>query len=360
MTFKLLILARDLSSALSACAHAVDGGSKIPILKTVRIQIDGETASFMATNTEITIVTKRQCEGSGSACVDLAALAQKVSTLKQDDFVRIEGEEKSVTVSQKKSRWKLPVLFDDWPIRVADPLAGDPVAIGSDFVAALQVARGSVQPGALTNYGGIWTQDGHVISVDGRQMRFIDTGTDIGMAIFHPSIADRMKSLFPNGADAILSENAAEFSSDDLRMKTRLMAYQMSDWRAGREKFEGMSKNECAVDRDGFLAALKRASAIGASGERQGAFINMQVRFRADKIEIFTRNIAGEEGLDEIAIACPIEADVGMNGGLLIGAVDTLKGELRVRYGDASCPILLEPVGAEKADMRVVFPRVFS
>lgn len=360
MTFKLLILARDLSSALSACAHAVDANSKIPILKTVRIQIDAETASFMATNTEITIVVKRQCEGDGSACIDLAALAQKVSTLKQDDFVRIECDEKSVTVSQKKSRWKLPVLFDDLPIRVADPLAGNPISVSSDFVAGLQIAKGSVQQGALTNYGGIWAQDGHVISVDGRQMRFIDTGTDIGTAIFHPSIADRMKALFPNGADTILSETAAEFSFDDLRMKTRLMAYQMSDWRAGREKFEGMSKNECVVDRDELLGALKRASAIGASGERQGAFINMQVRFRTDKIEIFTRNIAGEEGSDEIAANCPVEADIGMNGGLLIGAVETLKGELRVRYGDASCPILLEPVGAERADMRVIFPRVFS
>lgn len=360
MTFNLLILSRDLSAALSACSQAIEANSKIPILKAVRIQIDGETASFMATNTEITIVAKRTCEGNGSACIDLAALSQKVSTLKQDDFVRIEGDEKSVTVSQKKSRWKLPVLFDDWPIQVTDPLAGDPISIGSNFVAALQIAKGSVQQGALTNYGGIWTQDGHVIAVDGRQMRFIDTGTDIGTAIFHPSIADRMKALFQNGADAILSETAAEFSSDDLRMKTRLMAYQMSDWRAGREKFEGMSKNECVVDRDELLGALKRASAIGASGERQGAFINMQVRFRTDKIEIFTRNIAGEEGSDEIAAACPVEADVGINGGLLIGAVDTLKGELRIRYGDASCPILLEPAETSAANMRVIFPRVFS
>lgn len=357
MTFTLKILAREITSAIAACAHVVDQSSKIPILKCTRISVEGGQASFLATNTDQTIVAKRACEGEGVACIDTQALSVKVSSLKPDDIVAMIGDGKFVTITQGRTKWKVPVLLDDFPLSVAEPVKGSPVTVDRRFIEKLVVAKGATQPAAMTNYAGVWLDKGHIIAVDGRQMRVI-SAADLPTCVIPPIVIDKAASLFKIDAEVTISETAIQFATEQLLFKAKLYDYKPSDWRAGIAKFDGMAKFAVGVEVEEFLATLRRAAAITASGEKGGVFINMQLRFQAGQIEVFTRNSSGEEGSDTMDCEIYEEAfaEVGINGGMLIAAADTLEGEIRLRYGGASDPIML----GDDDDLRVIFPRMFS
>lgn len=357
MTFALNILAREIASAIAACAQVVDQSSKIPILKTTRISVAGGIASFLATNTDQTITARRACEGEGVACIDTQALAVKVSSLRPDDIVSMIGDGKFVTITQGRTKWKVPVLLDDFPVSVGAPVKGDAVPVDRRFIDRLVIAKGATQPTAMTNYAGVWLDKGYIVAVDGRQMRVI-AGADLPTCVIPPVVVDKAASLFKIDAEVTVSDTAIQFATENLTLKAKLYDYKPSDWQAGIAKFDGMARYGVGVEAEPFLATLRRAGAIGSSGEKTGAFINMQLRFQAGQIEVFTRNSTGEEGSDTLDCEIYEEAfaEVGIHGGMLIAAVDTLEGEIRLRYGGASDPIML----GDDDNLRVIFPRMFS
>ena len=359
MTFTMSILAREITAAIAACAQIVDSHSQIPILRCTRIAIADGMASFTATNTDQSVVAKAACDGAGIICVDTAALSAKVQTLKPDAVISFVGDGKSVTITQGRTRWIIPLLNpDDFPFaQVASQLDGEPIEMDAATIASLAVARGAVLPGAPSNYAGVWIDGGHIVAVDGRQMRILK-GID-GPSCVLPHVAiDKIVAMFKDdGARVRVSESAAQFTSATLLLKTKLMEAKPSDWRAGLTRFDSQSVNVCTVDAELFMQACKRAAAIQASGEKAGSFINMQVKFRDDRIDILTRNREGEEGNDAVECMGGANSDVGVNGGLLIAALDTLSGRIEVRYGVPRDAVIMRDASGS---VRVVFPRIFS
>lgn len=359
--FQMSIMAREITAAIAACAQVVDSHSQIPILGATHISIAGGVASFTATNSDQTIIARAACEGQGIACIDTAKLSAKVQSLRPDSAVNFEGDSKTVTVVQGRTKWIAPLLNpDDFPFaQIAGQLEGDAIEMDAVTIASLAIARGSVLVGAPSNYAGVWLSDGHIVAVDGRQMRIM-VGIDCLPCVLPPTTVDKVTALFKGGARVRVSENAAQFTSESLLLKTKIIDAKPSDWRGGMKKFEGTSVNACTVNADLFQQACKRAAAIQASGEKSGSFINMQVRFRADMIEIFTRNRDGEEGNDSVECIGVEDSDVGVNGGLLIDALGTLDGRLTVQYGTPRDAVIMRPEGTGTENVRVVFPRIFS
>lgn len=359
MTFSLRIFTREIASALAACSHIADANSKIPILKATRIEISDGTARFMATNSEQTIVVRAACEGHGVACVDTAALHQKIQALRPAEVVSIEGDGKQVTITQGRTKWKVPVMLDDWPINVIQPVKGDAVKVGREFMGALTIAKAATLPSATTNYAGVWIDSGHVLAVNGREFRAIESAT-LPSCVISTVTVDKATTLFKDGAEVTVGEYAIQFSTDFLTLKSNLLQLKAADWKTIMERIRSTLVHSCIADASTLAACMKRAAAIGASGEKSGSFINMQVRFREGEIGIYTRNLLGEEGNDDNPCEGGGEADIGVNGGLIIAALETLSGPVRLSYGTARDAIILEPAGSDQTNIRAVFPRVFS
>lgn len=362
MTFSLRIMARELAAAVSACGQFADTKSPVAVLKSVRISISTGVASFVSTNTMQTIRCEAACEGEGSACIDANFLAPKTAALRQNEPVNLDGDGKIVTISQGKSKWRVPVYIDDFPLSVAEPVGADPVEVGADFIAALK----NIRPGALNQdtghaYSGVWLDDNSVIAVDGRQMRAQEHAASLPVCILPVAAVDKITALFKEGCTVRIDTARAQFSRDGITVITRLFDGKPMEWRKGLQGFRDKSAQSCIVPAEDFALAIRRAAAIGASGEKAGSFVNMQLRMRPGKIEVFTRNAVGEEGEDEIAVEREGDADIGINGGLLIDALGTLPaGKLRLSHGDNSAPIILEPEASDLANLRVVFPRYFT
>lgn len=359
MTFSLRIMARELASAIKSCAQVSDTSGKIPILKTTLIDAKSGTASFTATNTDQTITARAACEGDASFCIDTATLAAKISTLRSDQPVSIDGDDKSVTISQGRTKWKMPILpAEDFPN--TGTVNGDPVTVTDEFAAAILAVAPVVATAFGLPHAGVLIDGNKIVATDGKQLRLVEiTPTFPRSAILPP----RACSLIPANCEVRIDEWGASFTTDALTFKTKLISGQFPDYPRVVASFSGELVNSANVDREQFLASLERASAIKASGEKQGTFINMQLRFRDEEIEVFTRNhIEGEEGSD--FVACERtggDSDVGFNGSMIIAAVQSLTSEtVTIRYGKASSPVIIEPLNSKGENIRVVMPRAFS
>lgn len=363
MTFTLTAKANSISAAITACAQAVDTGAKIPILKTVRISVSDNTVTAIATNTDQTILARFDADGAGIICVDAAMLASKLATLRPDADVKFDGDDKIVTISQGRSRWKMPILHpDDFPVSVAEPVAGDPVKVGRDFIAALKLTAPAVQKGSSNAYAGVWLDGADIVSADGKQFRTVTVGGDFGSHIMPPEPVAKIVAMFPNGGDFVISEHRAMITNGGLTMITKLFDGKPYPWRAPMAKFRDKAVNSCVAVASELATAIKRAAAIQASGEKSGSFVNMQIRFRADEIEIFTRNHGGEEGFDAVPCRDRVggDLDVGINGGTFLANIETFPDTIRILYGSSpDDQIIIEPVVGE-GNFRAIMPRVFA
>lgn len=355
------IMARELSAAIAACATVADANSKIPILRTTRIAIDGGFASMIATNTEQTITVRAACAGSGVTCIDTGLLSAKIMTLRPNEPVVFEGDGKFVAISQGRTKWRVPVLLDDFPLPT--PVDGEPVKLGKDFIAALNQAFSVIDPGGPSFISGAFIGGKTVMATNGKTARIIEFDGNLPRDTIIPArVVGRVTAMFPDGATVTTSENAATFSTEFVTLKTRLVEGIFPDIRRVISSFDQSLVNTFTVDADEFSGVIMRASAIGKSGEKSGAFINMQLRIRADEIEIATRNLNGEEGSDFCRCERTGEdADIGIKGDDLVLAVQSMPSDTyQVRYGGKENPFVMSPLGSTRENIRVIQPRIFS
>lgn len=352
------IMARETAHAISMCAQVVDAGSKIPILKCTRISVADGMAEFMATDTNQTVVAKAACEGDGIILIDTQALDAKVRTLKADQIVNFKGDDKSVTITQGRTRWVAPVLMDDMPAYVE--IEGDAVAVGEDFIEGLKQCLPAAEIGGRYYLAGAHLDGDRIVVTDGKQVRLFQHDAILPHKMIVPKIAaDKIISMFPEGAAVRSSELAASFSTDTLTLKTKMVDGTYPDYRRVIPANHPGALQVLTAD---FVAALSRAVAIRASGEKSGTFINTRMCIRESEIEFRTVNQDGEEGSDfcEIERASGADIDITFKGEWLLAAIKSIDlPRVEILYGDKIEPIIIRPYKGEFENLRLVMPRAF-
>lgn len=357
MTFTMSIMAREIAQAISHCAQVVDATSKIPILKCTRIEVRDGMASFMATNTDQTVIAKAACEGSGVCVIDTQALDAKVRTLKADQPVNFKGDGKSVTITQGRTRWAAPVLMDDMPSYVE--IEGGAVSVGEDFIEGLKACLPAAEIGNRPFLEGAYLDGDRIVATDGKQVRLFQHDAKIPQQMILPKrAADKVVAMFPEGAAVKGSNLAASFSTETLTLKTKIVGELYVDYRRVIPSPPGALQVLTAD----FVAALSRANAIRASGEKSGTFINTRMCIRESEIEFKTVNQDGEEGSDfcEIERASGADIDIAFKGEWLLSAIKSIElPRVEILYGDKMEPIIIRPYKGEFENLRLVMPRAF-
>lgn len=355
------IMAREIAHAISMCGQVVDSASKIPVLRSTRISVADGMASFYATDTNQSVQAKAACEGAGVVLIDTQALDAKVRTLKPDMTVNFKGDDKSVTITQGRTRWVAPVLMDDMPPYQAIDAA--PVWVSADFIKGMeQCMPASEQAGSPREYlAGVYLDGDRIVATDGKQMRIFQHGVSVVGTVLVPSrAAAKITAMFPDGAEVRCSNLAASFSTEHLTLRTKLVDATFPDY---RRVLPASQPGLVQVGAQELLQAITRAAAIRASGEKSGSFINMQMRIRESEIEVFTRNTDGEEGSDFTPCerVSGADMDIGFSGAWLIACVKSLDCDnIEISYGGQGDPVVMRPINSAVENIRVVMPRVFS
>lgn len=356
MTFQLTMMTREIASALATVGPVVDKSSAIPVLKTIRITIAGGVVEFVGTNTVQTIIARAACQGSGAICIDAMSLDAKIRALRQSEPVTITGDDGFVTVSQARTRWKTPCLpAADFPGQVADPVKGETVKVGAEFMDAIERAATCVDQNDPREYlRGVHLAD-VVVSTDGRSMAIMD-----GMAEF-PGVTIPVATIKAiaamKHAVATVSESAIQFATEWTTIKTQLVA---GNYPQFRRVVPVDMPGAAIVDRKEFMASAARASAIRADNEKSGSFIALDIKVRDGEIELAATNREGEEGSDFVPCERQSgdDADICVSGSLMIRAVQSLDCDtIRIEYRDHMSPIVMSPVASDRENIRIVMPR---
>lgn len=327
MNFSLRIMGRELQRAMSACAQIVDPSNAVPILRATRIYSTETGAEFIATNTEQTAIIKAAAIGSGVVCLDTPALAAKIALLRPDAETSFEGDGTFVTITQGKTRWKLPAMLDDFPMQVARQIQAEPIKVGPAFMVAISQAHGGIDPKHPNpTITGVCLNGNLVIGSNGKCARQIQVEENFPhFTILPGKLVPRLVSMMPEGGEFRLSETLMSLSTDDMTVNSRLIDGQQVNTQAIIAQFREKLVHKAMVEPKQFVEALKRAGAIEETGEQQWTFLNVQLRFRDDEIEIFSRNMHGEEGND--AVECKRDGpdvDIGFAGKMLVGEISSM------------------------------------
>lgn len=351
MTFSMRIMARELRAAVDTCAGVADRMGAIPVLAAIRIEISGGIASFMATNTQQTIVHRAACEGSGSICVDAGSLDMKVKTLR-DGEVAMVADDKFLSVGQGRTKWKLPVILDDFPASLMIKATGDAIKLPPRFAATLSRVSASAHPeGSARAYlEGVCIDGDMMVATDASRMAVSPIGVSVTSdpSIIPIKACAKIASL--DGEISIrIAGTSAIFETETVSIKTQLVDGTYPDWR--RVVPDG-HPHHVNVDRADLIASIKRASSTTADATKDRA-APMRLTI-GDEIECLTRNAAGEEGVDYVA--CDRHGDeiaIGINAPVFLGAIESLTGEkIRVEYRDPTSAIKI----TSGDDVRVVMP----
>lgn len=357
MTFNLSAFTKDFSSALSAASSVINKAETIPVLKAIRITVANGRAELVGTNTQQTVIVNIEAEGSGSICIDAASLEAKIKSLNQTDFVRIAEEDGFVIVSQKRTRWKTPALpADDFPDNVASPVDGKEVDIPALFMPALKSVSVCVDPAEPREYlRGVRMADA-LVGTDGRSLAVAGCGA-VFDGVTVPLVAVAAISKLSGDIVATASDKAIQFSTDRMTIKTQVIDAGFPEYRRIiPSDLDGLA----IVDRQELLAAITRASAIRAVGEKSGAFVPVALRIRSSEIEIASENRDGEEGADYVSCdrQSGADCDIRFSGALITRALNSLDCEVvELAFHDHMSPILIRPVGDGPENIRIVMPR---
>jgi len=369
MTFTLTCMAAELARAVNLVTFVSGNSKQLAILKSSMIEVRGGQAVIAATDMDHSVRVSFAADGAGLVFIDTAALAQKSGALRPNSPVTISGDDKSVTISQGKTKWKLPVIDGAaFPHEICQPIPGDPVQVGcGEFINALTAARAVVRElgGGAINMGVyLDVTDGfRAIGADSRGLAVVQiSGEPLPIPVLVPTNSiSAMFGIFRSAEniDIVATENGMSLTADGVMYRTKLVEQGYADWRrAQAAQVKGIS-GSVIVDAADLIGAVKRATAIAEDKSKDGTSVAVRLTFADGECCATAKNRNGEEGVDY----CPAEGDIGtcmVTAGFLLDVIGSFTSErLKISMNtQTEGAIQIEPYPAIAVEnIRVVMPR---
>ena len=343
MTFNLTAQAGDFSRAIHLATAVAGSGKMVPILKACRIVVGKQGGTVSATNGDHGASISFPATGNGECFMDMALISAKASLLKPGQDVTVSGDKdgKFVTVSQGRTRWRVPLVDGDaFPETMTEAVTAKPVTVDRAALwGAISAAEACVDAGDNRIIGrGVYLDSsiGFIaVAASGRALygRVAgDTPLPVSVVVPNGSIG-AMIGMFRSGAtvDVSVTDQAMSVSADGVLYRTKLIEGTYVNWRAVAEMNRKGHDGQVTIPRQAAIDMVSRAAAISFVGAK-GSHLSVRITITADEVHALASNRDGEEGYDAI----PATGDPGtfaMGTDLLLNALSGLDGsDVTLRY----------------------------
>lgn len=339
----------DIARASKDLALLIDKSSTVPILSNVCVRVNGEVATFTATNLDqqATISIPVESDADIAFTIPGDKLAS-ISGAAASGFLILEFKDGFVTAKSAKSKWKLPTLAAaDFP-QLREDIDGASFEIDSERLKSLfENVAGAMSVEEVRYYlRGIYvhsvngnlkmaTTDGHVLSA----IECDDIGYD-GPGVIAPSgnVAQVIKMMtgYNGPVTVTASEGRVSYQYGNVTLSTKVVDGGFPDY---QRVIDGSANNDKAVkfNRDDMTAAIKRATILADEKTRA-------VSIDIDKGRIVLTVAASDGGVATDEVACEYDGapiKYRCNGLYLANQVDAAGGMVEAKFKSENDPVLL-------------------
>lgn len=357
-----------LLKGLSRAAAVVEKKSTIPVLANVLLEADGEVLKLTATDLEqsIELTIPASVTTPGAITVEAALLQGIVRELPDGAQVALEfdAEKQRLNLTAGRSRYKLNTR----PASEFPPIAPAEDAVQFTIMApVLRAMLAKVAFAQSTEEARYYLNGAHLEAQNGGLFLAATQGHLLASArIEAPEGATELAGdTIPRDAVAQLQALIAEVEGelelavsagkqirvrfDTTAFTSKLIDGSFPDW---RRVVPADNPHLLKVDRESFMAAIRRASAVSNDKERR-----LRVDLAGDTLTLTTTSLEHGDGIAEVPAAWEgPELTLHFNAKYLLDTLAAMSGaEITVRLADPAAPTLFQNPADDTAQW-VVMP----
>jgi DNA polymerase-3 subunit beta len=337
---------------LQIVSGIVERRHTMPILANILIRKDGESVSFLSTDTEVQITTLANI-GSGADVTGTTVAARKLldilRALPESGDVTMTLLNKRLTVQSGKSRFALQTLAaEEFPtVAVADTYNASVTLPQKTLKHLFNMVHFAMAQQDIRYYlnGLLLVLDGsNVIAVatDGHRLAFAQVETDQHFerqeVIIPRKTIIELQRLLEESDDTVRLDIAAsqvKLTFADIELVSKLVEGKFPDYTRVIPKGY---KNDFTISRDELLRSLQRA-AIMTSDKFKG----VRCLISPGSMKISSTNADQEEAVEELEIDYGGDAiDIGFNVTYLLDVLNNLKcDQVNISLGDSNSSALM-------------------
>lgn len=337
---------------LQIVSGIVEKRHTMPILANVLIQKQGPVVSFLATDSEVQIITRAEI-GAGEENLATTVAARKlldiVRALPEIGNVSLQLDAKRLTVQSGKSRFQLQTLeADAFPVVAqAESYAASVVLPQKTLKHLFNMVHFAMAQQDIRYYlnGLLLVLEGNnviAVATDGHRLAFCQAATEqefVRQEVIIPrkTIAE-LQRLLEEVDDPVQIDFAAsqvKLGFTDIELLSKLVEGKFPDY--NRVIPKGY-KNSFTIARTDLLHALQRA-AIMTSDKFKGVRCIVEPGI----MKISSTNADQEEAVEELEIMYQGDSlDIGFNVSYLLDVLNNLKSEqVQFAFGDSNSSALI-------------------
>ncbi|NVM80006.1 DNA polymerase-3 subunit beta [Duganella sp. SG902] len=348
---------------LQIVSGIVERRHTMPILANILIRKEGESVSFLSTDTEVQITTNADI-GSGPEVTGTTVAARKLldilRALPESGDVSITLQNKRLAVQSGKSRFALQTLAaEEFPtVQQADSYSASVTLPQKTLKHLFNMVHFSMAQQDIRYYlnGLLLVLDGNnviAVATDGHRLAFCQVETEQSferqeVIIPRKTIIELQRLLEENDETVQLdiAANQVKLTFADIELISKLVEGKFPDYTRVIPKGY---KNEFTIGRDELLRSLQRA-AIMTSDKFKG----VRCIIAPGSMKISSTNADQEEAVEELEIDYGGEnIDIGFNVTYLLDVLNNLKcDQVNVALGDSNSSALISI--PENADFKYV------
>lgn len=366
MQFAAEMSGKDFAAVIGRCARGAATRSKIPIIGHALFRAVGGALRVTTTNLDVSLSALVQCQAEGAVTASVTRLSAIAAVIDKAAPVRLATDGGGLTISQGRSRHKLPTLpIEDFPSArdvSKAPLSFDVPASELERSLADLAPAMSNEPTRYylcgiyfdTANGVLAATNSHILGVD--QAPWCKSAKAGGFVLPADS-AELVRAMCRHGDTVRVSATptAGEFMCGEMTLVTKWIDGSFPDYRRvipNKDKCDAHVTLKCAD----LLAAMPVLGAVGRDNSGMTA-IAVAVKGREMQLSCRTDGASAETSLP-----CEVRrgawAALGCNLQYLKWAADSL-GDVEaidIYASGHNGPMLLAAVGGDGAE-RVVMPR---
>lgn len=361
----------DLLKAMGRAQGVVERRNTIPILANVLIEVDGDAASFRATDLDIEVIDKAPAmvERAGATTVGAHTLHEIVRKLPEGAQVQLSEESGSgrLEVRAGRSHFSLATLpKEDFPVMASSEYACNFSAPAPVLRRLFDKAKFAISTEETRYYlNGVFMHaaDGaagkalRCVATDGHRLARIDAdlpegATDLPGVIVPRKTVGELRKLLDDDDMAIavsVSETKVRFATPEITLTSKVIDGSFPDY--SRVIPQGNSKR-LEVDASEFAAAVDRVSTV--SSERSRA---VKLALEEDRLILSVNAPDNGAANEELAVAYGDDAlEIGFNAKYLLEIASQVDRENAVfLFNSAGDPTLMRE-GNDESAVYVVMP----